>query len=108
MTLNPQTVDYAEQMIVEGRWALSTMWPSNAPSTEQQAEFSQAHGADALRQWFLATDAQGDLVLPVGDLQRVHRSGVLAAKRSAERAGDAEIVQAADSILDLFDRINAC
>lgn len=108
MMLNPQAVEYARQMVQQGKWALNTMWPSNAPTAEQETQFSQLHGAEALRQWYLATDDQGSPALPVGDFQRVHRSGVAAAKRQAERAGEAEIADAAESILDLFDRINAC
>lgn len=108
LKLNRAAADFLRQQAETGNWALNTQWVSNAPTAEQQEAYRAANGDDGLRLWFLATDEQGNPVLPAGDFRRVHRSGVVAAKRLAERAGAPDIVEAADEILDIFDRLNAC
>lgn len=107
-TLHRAAADYLLKQVEDGKWALNTQWVSNAPTPEQAETYRQQHGDDALRLWYLATDEAGQPALPAGDFNRVHRSGVVAAKRLAERAGAPDIVEAADEILDLFDRLNAC
>lgn len=104
MKLNRAGLEHALALMMTGDWALNTVWATNQPTAAQLA----ARSADEIAQWHLAINDDGTYALPVGDFRRVHRSGVIAAKRAAETAQHAEIVAAADEILDLFDRLNAC
>ena len=108
LKVNPQAVAQALRLVEEGKYALNSVWTANAPSEAQMTEFRRAHGDEALYEWFLARDEKDQPVLPFGDFRRVHRSGVVAAKRYAEKSGDQGVIDAAESILDLFDRMNAC
>lgn len=108
INVNQGAVEQALKLVADGQYALNTVWASNEPSAEQVEAFRSSHGDAALKNWFLALDDAQQPVLPVGDFRRVHRSGVVAAKRHGEKTGNAAIVDAADSILDLFDRMNAC
>lgn len=106
--MNPHALEHALHLMKSGQWALNTVWASNRPTADQIAALQQAGGDAEVQRWHLATDENGAYALPYGDFRRVHRSGVIAAKRAAEQSGDQEIVAAADEILDLFDRMNAC
>jgi hypothetical protein len=109
---NPSGVAHAKQLIDEGKWALNTQWSANQPSLEAQQNYLTRHGEEALSQWFLAVDTAANggstYQFPIGDFRKVHRSGVVAARRYAEQNQLGDLVEAADEILDLFDRINAC
>jgi hypothetical protein len=108
MKLNETAVAHARELVSTGKYALNTIWIGNRPNDVQIARYTAEHGADALGRWFLATDESGAPILPLGDFTRIHRTGVTAAKRAAEQAGREDIAEAAESILELFDRMNAC
>ncbi len=64
-------------------------------------------------QWFLATKVDTDketkehFEFPIGNLNKVYRSGVIAAKQRAGQFKHNEIEEAAAELLDLIDSI-AC
>lgn len=107
LKINPAGVAHALHLVETGHYALNTVWDTNRPSEARRAAYRDAHGADELAKWYLASDDDG-YTLPHGDFNRVHRSGVVAAKRAAEASGQQDVVDAAEEILDLFDRLNAC
>lgn len=108
LKLNAHGLAHAKQLIDQGKYALNTVWRSNEPTDEQRSAFETAQGYDAVAQWYLAVDDTGGLALPYGDFRRLHRSGVVAAKRRAESLNAPEVAEAAESLLDLLDRANAC
>lgn len=114
LKVNQQALDYAKHLIDEGEYAINTVWSTNEPSPDQENRYLDAHGWGDYANWYLAvdsddsTDTKEHYKFPYGDFKRVHRSGVIAAKRRAAQNDDAEVVRAADELLDLFDRLNAC
>ncbi len=113
LKVNQPALDFAKHLIDEGEYAINTQWSTNEPTPEQASRYLDAHGADDLGKWYLAVDTDADTAearyrLPYGDFKRVHLSGVIVAKRRAEKDADTEIVRAADELIDLFDRLNAC
>lgn len=109
MTLkaNLAGLEHAKQLIDDGLWALNTQWSANQPSPESEARYLSQHGEGDYARWFLVKDESG-YKFPIGDFRKVHRSGVVAARRYAEQNQLEDVVSAADEILDLFDRMNAC
>lgn len=107
LQVNTQAVEYAKQVIGEGKWALNTVWSKNQPSPEAEAKYRAANGDENYGRWYLATE-NGNYRFSVGDFNRVHRGAVAVARRYGELNGLPELVAAADEILDLFDRMNAC
>ncbi len=114
LKVNQQALDFAKHLIDEGDYAINTQWIKNEPSPDQADHYLDAHGAEDYAKWYLAVDSDDGkaaterYLFPYGDFKRVHRSGVIAAKQRAAQSDDAEVVRAADELLDLFDRLNAC
>ncbi|MCS7070537.1 MAG: hypothetical protein NZM00_03470 [Anaerolinea sp.] len=107
LKINPPGVAHALHLVKTGHYTINTIWENNRPTEAQQQAYQAENGEDELARWYLARDDDG-YTLPHGDFRRVHRSAVVAAKRAAEAQGLPELVAAADEILDLFDRMNAC
>lgn len=110
--INRDAIEYAKQLIEEGARARNTMWANSIPSPQKAERFRREHGDQAFARWYLVVDPNGTGIagyqFPVGDFARVHESGVRAARRHGELNGHPELVAAADEILDLLDRLNAC
>lgn len=112
MKVNQEALEKAKQLIDEGKFRINTPWRDVQPSPTALNKYLSQHGPDAYRQWFLAIDPDAPeserYMLPFGDFNSVHRSGVVAAKQRAEQQHAPDVEAAADEILDLFDRLNAC
>jgi hypothetical protein len=114
MKVNREAVEKAKQLIDEGKFRVSTPWRDAQPSTTAQDRYINANGWQAFGQWYLALDPNAHetskerYLFLFGDFNAVHRTGVIAAKQRAAQNQDVELEAAADEILDLFDRLNAC
>lgn len=109
MKLNSAAVELARALIDDGQFRISTPWRQVQPSAESAAIHREAFGAEDTARWYLAVDPDsGETRLPIGDFKAVHRSGLVAALDEARLHGWAEIAEAADDILFLFDRLTAC
>lgn len=112
--VNSVALAYAKLLIDQGNYVINTVWSRSAPTSDQENQFLDAHGWDDYARWYLAVeiddqpDAKARYQFPVGDFRNLHRSGVVAAKQRAEQQHYADVIQAADDLLDLFDRLNAC
>lgn len=112
--LNPVALNHARQLLDDGSYVINTEWGKNEPTPEEEERFLDQHGLEAYGLWYLGVDtdepadSKAHYKFPYGNFQKLHRSGVVAAKRRAEKEKDAEIVEGADTILDIFDRMNAC
>jgi hypothetical protein len=110
--VNQEAVEKAKQLIDEGKFRINTPWRDVQPSPIALNRYLSQHGENAYSQWFLAIDpdaAEAErYTLPFGDFNSVHRSGVMAAKQRAEQHHAPDVEAAADELLDLFDRLNAC
>ncbi|MBW4438767.1 MAG: hypothetical protein KME04_16625 [Pleurocapsa minor GSE-CHR-MK-17-07R] len=110
--LNPAAVEFARSLIDEGKYRINTQWKIAAPSQAQAEGLLASQGWDEFSRWFLVVDeTSGDAAsasLPIGDLKSVHRSGLLAAQTVARGAGQTDVVDAAQDLIDWIDRFNAC
>ena len=113
LELNAAGLVFAEKMIEDGNYRISTMWRESHPSERAQADLL-ARGWEEAAKWYLALDpgapqgSQASLHYPVGDFKSIHRSGLIAARDAGRKQGDDTIADAADELLFLFDRISAC
>lgn len=114
MVVNHEALEKAKQLIDEGKFRINTPWRDARPSNTAEDRYIARHGWEEYGQWFLAVDpdAQGDqkerYQFPFGDFNAVHRTGLVIAKQRAAQNHNAEVEAAADALLDLFDRLNAC
>jgi hypothetical protein len=109
MKLNPSAVELARELLDDGQFRISTPWSKVQPSAESAAIHREAAGAESAARWYLAVDPDtGEMRLPIGDFKALHRSGLVAALDEARLHGWADIAEAADDILFLFDRLTAC
>lgn len=111
--VNEAGVAKARAMIDARQYDLQTPWSDGAPSTEEENAFIDRHGYDGYGEWHLALDtgaAEGTKDLygfPFGDFRRVSRAALIHAKQRASQNGHAEIVAAADGLLEHLDRAHA-
>ena len=111
---NQDAVAFAKQLIDEGSYAINTQWSKNEPSTSQENKYLDQHDWNDYAKWYLAVDTDENEEtkerhkFPIGDFRKLHRSGVIAAKQRAAQNHYDDIERAADEILDVFDRMNAC
>jgi hypothetical protein len=114
LKVNQKAVEKAKQLIDEGKFRINTPWREIQPSDVAELKYLTQYGLDEYGQWYLALDSDviGDSKdryrLPFGDFNAVHRSGVIVARQRAAENHALDIETAADEILDLFDRLNAC
>ncbi len=114
MQLNAEAVKKANALIDEGKFRISTPWRQVQPSSEAETKYAEKNGWQAYGQWYLAINPDAPegskerYLLPFGDFNSIHRSGLMAARQEAEKAHNSEIEQAADDLLFIFDRLNAC
>ncbi|MBL8133831.1 MAG: hypothetical protein JNL42_18360 [Anaerolineae bacterium] len=112
--VNEAAIAHARQMVSEGRYRINSVWRDNQPTADSAAAYAAKHGADEAARWYLAfnpdmpSESPDRLLYPVGDFSNVHESGLRAARERAEVEGQAEIAAAAEDILEIFYRMNAC
>lgn len=112
--LNSAALAHAQQLLDDDQYMINTVWSSNEPSPEQEQQYLDRNGLDAYAQWFLGidtdepADSKARYKYPYGNFKKLHRSGVIAAKQRAAQHKAREVVDGADQILDLLDRMNAC
>ncbi len=114
LVLNPTGLEQALKLAEQAQFRLNTIWSNNRPTDTAADSYIDQNGLDAYAAWHLAIDptlpetSKARYQLPYGDFKSVHYSGVRSIKQIAERDGEAELRDAADEILDLLDRFNAC
>ena len=114
LLLNPTGLRQALQLTEQAQFRLNTIWDRNRPTDAAADAYIEAHGLNAYGAWHLAIDptaapdSKEYYQLPYGDYKSVHYTGVRSIQQNAERAGLTDVSQAAEQILDLLDRFNAC
>lgn len=102
-------VAYAKELIRKGDYVTDTDWSESQPSPEDENDYLEEHGYDAYSKWFLAKDTDDSQetkerhLFPYGDFQKVHRSGVIAAKQRAAQYDYNTVLEAADELLAMID-----
>ena len=112
--LNQQALENARRLLDEGRYMINTVWGTSAPTHDEETDYVEKHGWGAYSAWYLGidtdepADSQAHYQFPYGNFRKLHRSGVIAAKKRAAQNQYIDIVEGADDLLDLLDRMNAC
>ena len=112
--LNPAALEFAKQLIDSDDYAINTQWSTNEPTPTEEDRYLKANGWDGYARWFLGvdldepTESKARYQFPYGNFQKLHRSGVTTIKQRAEQHQYADVVEGADELLDLMDRLNAC
>jgi hypothetical protein len=114
LKVNEAGLAQALTLMKQAQFRLNTIWASNRPTPAAEDSFIAQHGLDAYAAWHLAIDptapedSKARYQLPYGDFKSVHHTGVRRINELAQRDGQTELADAAEEILDLFDRYNAC
>jgi hypothetical protein len=109
--LNPAALEFAQQLIKEGRVVLDGKgaWAGHRPSPREENEFIRLNGLGQYAKWHLGIDRRhGEETkthhkFPFGDFTALHRCGLLAVKARAHEYGYAEIEIAADELLSRIE-----
>ena len=112
--LNPAALEFAQQLIREGRVVLDGKgaWTGHRPSPREENEFIRLHGLGQYAKWHLGIDerhamnSKARYKFPYGDFDSVHRCGLLAAKSRAREYRHADIENAAVDLLEMINSRN--
>jgi hypothetical protein len=111
-TLNRRAVTHARRLIDEGRIVLDSDWGEVQPGTDDENRFLAKHSWPEYAAWHLgltegATDeTKGRYAFVVGDLQRVHRSALIACVYRASEWRHKQVELAAHRLLQRLDKRN--
>ncbi len=114
IVVNLEAVQHARELVEGGRYRINSSWNQNKPTPNAVAAYVDAHGPDAAARWHLAFDLDAPdesparWLYPVGDFTNVHDSALRAARSRAEIDGQPELAAAAEEVLEVFYRMNAC
>ncbi|MBC6458942.1 hypothetical protein [Actinomadura sp. HBU206391] len=111
--LSERSFDFAKKLIGDGRVVLDVMddWSEHQPSTEQENEFIEKFGFGEYGRWHLgvddehAEDSKSRYKFPYGDLENVHRCGVIAAEVRAAQRKYSDIEVAAAHLHGMLDQL---
>jgi hypothetical protein len=110
---NADGIEKARSMIDAHQYVLDSDWSNAQPSASEENEKVDRDGYEAFGAWHLAIDTDASehtkdrYGFVFGDFERVHRSGLIAAKQRAAEWDHTEIEQAADELLSHLDSISA-
>jgi hypothetical protein len=110
LKVNQKGYKKAQDLIKSHHYVLDSEWSEAQPSAERENDFLANHNWDDFGAWHLAIDpdtaedSKEHYKFPYGDLQRVHRSGLIAAKQRAAQNDYTAIEEMADELLTMLDR----
>ena len=108
--VNQAAVEKISSMIDANQYVLDSAWSEAQPSTDRENEYREQHGWEEFGQWHLAIDTTASEQTKdryrfiCGDFQRVHRSGLIAAKQRAAQNDHTAIANIADELLQKLDQ----
>jgi hypothetical protein len=109
-TVNRKAVAHAQRLIRARQYVLDSDWGEVQPRADDENAFLKSHSWSEYAQWHLgltegATDeTKARYAFVVGDLRRVHRSGIIACHYRAAEWRHKEVELAAHRLLQLIDR----
>jgi hypothetical protein len=110
LKVNEKALKKAHRFIKSHHYVLESDWSAAQPSSDEENEYQESHGWEAYGEWFLAIDPAASseskerYKFPYGDFQRLHRSGLIAAKQRAAQYDYTAIEEAADELLSKLDK----
>jgi hypothetical protein len=107
--VNEAAVAFAEELIAARRYVVRSEWSEVQPDADAENGFLERHDWDAYSHWHLGlTDGANDetkarYAFVFGDLQRLHRSGLMACRFRATQWDHKEIELAAHDLIQRLD-----
>ena len=111
MKANQKAISKAKSLIKNHQYVVESSWSDAQPSSEKENKFVDKNGWKAFGDWYLGVEADGHdetkehYGFPYGDFKRLHRSGLIAAKKRAAQNHYNDIEKAADELLKLFEKL---
>jgi hypothetical protein len=102
---NQDAIEHAENLIKGRQYERDSDWSEAQPSSEDENRFIDENGWEAFAKWHLAYDTEASegtknrYKFPFGDLRKLHRSALTAAKQRAGSESYDEVQRAADELL---------
>ena len=111
--LNVGALEYAKQLIAEGRIVADRhgSWAEHQPSPDHENRFIQQYGFEGYGKWHLGLDlrrgerTKARYKFPFGDLTSVHRCALLAVESRARQHHHAEIEKAVAELKEMMRHI---
>jgi hypothetical protein len=111
IALNRRGFEQAQTLINEGRFVHDERdaWSEHQPSSEEENDFIREHGYVEYGKWHLGIDdaaprdTKRHYKYPIGDFDKVHRCGVLAAESRAGQYKHLSIETAAAHLHGMID-----
>jgi hypothetical protein len=109
-TVNRGAVASAKRRIDAGQYVLESDWDETQPKARDENRFLARHSWDEFAEWHLgltkgaANGTKARYAFVFGDLQRVHRSGIIAAHFRAAQYFHKDIELAAHRLLQYLDK----
>jgi hypothetical protein len=109
-SVNTKAVAHARRLIDGRRYVLDSDWGESQPGAEEQNAFLESHSWTEYATWHLGlTDGANDetkarYAFVYGDLQRVHRSGLIACRYRAAEWRHKGVELAAHRLLQRLDK----
>ena len=111
-TVNKAAVSFVRELIDKKRYVLDSDWGDVQPSADDQHAYLEKHSWDEYAAWHLGlTDGANDetkarYAFVVGDLSRVHRTGLIACVYRASEWRHKDVELAAHKLLQHLDRVS--
>ena len=111
--VNRRAVTKARKMIDARQYVLDSDWGEAQPRADDENAFLEKHSWSEYGDWFLgltegaAEETKGRYAFVFGDLQRLHRSGLIACQYRAAEWRHKEVELAAHRLLQRLDRVSA-
>ena len=108
--VNRQAVTYARRQINAGKVVRDSDWGESQPTAKDENRFLKSHSWSDYAKWHLALtegatdETKARYAFVFGDLQRVHRMGIIACYYRAAEHRHKEIELAAHRLLQYFDK----
>lgn len=109
-SVNARAVTKAKQRIDARQYVLESDWGEIQPDAAAENRYLESHSWDEYAEWHLgltddATDeTKGRYAFVMGDLRRIHRSGIIACHYRAAEWRHKQIELAAHELLQYLDR----
>ena len=108
ISLNPAALEFARQLISEGRIVFDRkgLWAMHHPNRAAENEFIRVHGFSEYARWHLGIDerhpenTKARYKFPFGDFENLHRCGLLAVRSRARQFGYPDIEAASAELLN--------
>jgi hypothetical protein len=111
-TVNDRAVARAEERIRSRQYVLDSDWGEVQPAATDENAYLEKHSWDEYAEWHLgltegaADETKARYAFVLGDLRRVHRSGIIACHYRAAEWRHKEIELAAHDLLQLIDEVS--